>query len=140
MAPTIDLRTELPGPRSTEILARKQRVIADAKSLYLPIVIDHAHGVAVTDGAVWVTVHGPRLTWTWPDRTMNLLPMLTSMPPNESISVTISHSRLPGRRRSTTRMWRSPVGVLCVGSKPTHSRPGSQASTHACVAPSTDRG
>ena len=49
MAPTIDLRTELPGPRSTEILARKQRVIADAKSIYLPIVIDHAHGVAVTD-------------------------------------------------------------------------------------------
>jgi 4-aminobutyrate aminotransferase/(S)-3-amino-2-methylpropionate transaminase len=33
----------------TEILARKQRVIADAKSIYLPIVIDHAHGVAVTD-------------------------------------------------------------------------------------------
>ncbi|HEV8452396.1 MAG TPA: 4-aminobutyrate--2-oxoglutarate transaminase [Gaiellales bacterium] len=49
MAPTIDLRTELPGPRSAEILARKQRVIADAKSIYLPIVIDHAHGVAVTD-------------------------------------------------------------------------------------------
>jgi 4-aminobutyrate aminotransferase/(S)-3-amino-2-methylpropionate transaminase len=49
MAPTIDLRTELPGPRSTEILARKQRVIADAKSIYLPLVIDHAHGVAVTD-------------------------------------------------------------------------------------------
>jgi len=49
MAMTIDLRTELPGPRSREILARKQRVIAEAKSIYLPIVIDHAHGVAVTD-------------------------------------------------------------------------------------------
>ena len=49
MAKTIDLRTELPGPRSREILARKERVIAEAKSIYLPIVIDHAHGVVVTD-------------------------------------------------------------------------------------------
>jgi 4-aminobutyrate aminotransferase/(S)-3-amino-2-methylpropionate transaminase len=49
MAKTIDLRTELPGPASRAILARKERVIADAKSIYLPIVIDHAHGVAVTD-------------------------------------------------------------------------------------------
>ena len=45
MAKTIDLRTELPGTEVTEILARKERVIADAKSIYLPIVIDHAHGV-----------------------------------------------------------------------------------------------
>src|SRR6201987_1926667 len=49
MAKTIDLRTELPGPRSREILARKARVIAEAKSIYLPIVIDRAHGVVVTD-------------------------------------------------------------------------------------------
>jgi 4-aminobutyrate aminotransferase / (S)-3-amino-2-methylpropionate transaminase / 5-aminovalerate transaminase len=49
MAKTIDLRTELPGPKSQQILARKERVIADAKSIYLPIVIDHAHGVALTD-------------------------------------------------------------------------------------------
>src|SRR5436305_1860829 len=49
MATTIDLRTELPGPRSRAILERKRRVIAEAKSIYLPIVIDHAHGVAVTD-------------------------------------------------------------------------------------------
>src|SRR3954470_7329375 len=49
MGNTIDLRTEVPGPKSRDILARKQRVIADAKSIYLPIVIDHAHGVAVTD-------------------------------------------------------------------------------------------
>jgi len=47
MVRTIDLRTE--GPTSRDILARKERVIADAKSIYLPIVIDHAHGVAVTD-------------------------------------------------------------------------------------------
>jgi 4-aminobutyrate aminotransferase / (S)-3-amino-2-methylpropionate transaminase / 5-aminovalerate transaminase len=49
MGSTIDLRTEVPGPKSRDILARKERVIADAKSIYLPIVIDHAHGVAVTD-------------------------------------------------------------------------------------------
>jgi 4-aminobutyrate aminotransferase / (S)-3-amino-2-methylpropionate transaminase / 5-aminovalerate transaminase len=49
MGKTIDLRTELPGPRSKQILARKERVIADAKSIYLPIAIDHAHGIAVTD-------------------------------------------------------------------------------------------
>ena len=49
MAKTIDLRTEVPGPTSRVILARKERVIADAKSIYLPIVIDHAHGAAVTD-------------------------------------------------------------------------------------------
>jgi 4-aminobutyrate aminotransferase / (S)-3-amino-2-methylpropionate transaminase / 5-aminovalerate transaminase len=49
MAKTIDLRTELPGPKSQQILARKERVIADAKSIYLPIVIDQAHGVALTD-------------------------------------------------------------------------------------------
>jgi 4-aminobutyrate aminotransferase/(S)-3-amino-2-methylpropionate transaminase len=49
MARTIDLRTDLPGPRSAAILERKERVIADAKSIYLPIVIDRAHGIAVTD-------------------------------------------------------------------------------------------
>ena len=49
MGKTIELRTAVPGPKSKQILERKQRVIADAKSIYLPIVIDHAHGVAVTD-------------------------------------------------------------------------------------------
>ena len=49
MGNTIDLRTEVPGPKSRDILERKERVIADAKTIYLPIVIDHAHGVAVTD-------------------------------------------------------------------------------------------
>jgi 4-aminobutyrate aminotransferase / (S)-3-amino-2-methylpropionate transaminase / 5-aminovalerate transaminase len=49
MGTTISLRTEIPGPRSREILARKERVIADAKSIYIPAVIDHAHGIVVTD-------------------------------------------------------------------------------------------
>jgi 4-aminobutyrate aminotransferase/(S)-3-amino-2-methylpropionate transaminase len=45
----IELKTDLPGPRSREILARKERVIADPLSIYLPIVIDRAHGALVTD-------------------------------------------------------------------------------------------
>jgi 4-aminobutyrate aminotransferase/(S)-3-amino-2-methylpropionate transaminase len=46
---TIDIRTELPGPRSRAILERKERVIAGPLSIYLPIVIDEAHGATVTD-------------------------------------------------------------------------------------------
>jgi 4-aminobutyrate aminotransferase / (S)-3-amino-2-methylpropionate transaminase / 5-aminovalerate transaminase len=49
MGKTIDLRTGIPGPRSLAILARKERVIAEAKSIYIPAVIDRAHGIAVTD-------------------------------------------------------------------------------------------
>src|SRR4051794_35066532 len=49
MGNTINLVTELPGPRSREVLARKERVIADAKSIYLPIVVDRAHGIVVHD-------------------------------------------------------------------------------------------
>ena len=33
MPRTVDLRTEIPGPKSREIIARKERVVADAKSL-----------------------------------------------------------------------------------------------------------
>ena len=47
---TIDIRTAIPGPRSQEILERKQRVVANAKSIVLPIVAQegrlntgHAH-------------------------------------------------------------------------------------------------
>ena len=49
MGKTVDLRTELPGPKSQEILARKERVIAEAKSIYLPIAIDRGAGATVTD-------------------------------------------------------------------------------------------
>ena len=49
MGRTVDLRTEVPGPRSREIVARKERVVAAAKSLVAPIVIDRAHGCVVTD-------------------------------------------------------------------------------------------
>jgi 4-aminobutyrate aminotransferase-like enzyme len=46
---TIELRTAIPGPRSQEILARKERVIADPLSIYLPLVVQEARGAALTD-------------------------------------------------------------------------------------------
>jgi 4-aminobutyrate aminotransferase / (S)-3-amino-2-methylpropionate transaminase / 5-aminovalerate transaminase len=46
---TIELKTEIPGPRSREILDRKARVIAEPLSIYLPIVIEEAHGATITD-------------------------------------------------------------------------------------------
>jgi 4-aminobutyrate aminotransferase / (S)-3-amino-2-methylpropionate transaminase / 5-aminovalerate transaminase len=46
---SIELKTELPGPRSKEILARKERVIAEPLSVYLPLVIAEGRGATVTD-------------------------------------------------------------------------------------------
>jgi 4-aminobutyrate aminotransferase / (S)-3-amino-2-methylpropionate transaminase / 5-aminovalerate transaminase len=46
---TIDLRTEIPGPRSRDIIARKERVIADPLSLNFPIVIERGEGATLTD-------------------------------------------------------------------------------------------
>ena len=45
----IELRTEIPGPRSTAILERKGRVVADPLSVFLPVVVDHAQGATLTD-------------------------------------------------------------------------------------------
>jgi len=45
----IRLQTEIPGPRSREVLDRKERVVADPLSVYLPIVIDSGHGATVSD-------------------------------------------------------------------------------------------
>jgi 4-aminobutyrate aminotransferase/(S)-3-amino-2-methylpropionate transaminase len=46
---TIELRTEIPGPRSREILARKERVIAGPLSIFLPVVIAEGRGATITD-------------------------------------------------------------------------------------------
>src|SRR6478609_9609761 len=46
---TIDLKTEIPGPRSREILARKDRVVADPLSVYLPVVAERGSGATLTD-------------------------------------------------------------------------------------------
>jgi 4-aminobutyrate aminotransferase/(S)-3-amino-2-methylpropionate transaminase len=46
---TIEIRTEIPGPRSREILARKERVVAEPLSIYLPLVIAEGRGATLTD-------------------------------------------------------------------------------------------
>src|ERR671931_2381681 len=46
---TIDLKTSIPGPRSQEILARKERVIADPLSVFIPVVIERGEGATLTD-------------------------------------------------------------------------------------------
>jgi 4-aminobutyrate aminotransferase / (S)-3-amino-2-methylpropionate transaminase / 5-aminovalerate transaminase len=46
---TIDLRTAIPGPRSQEILGRKDAVIAEPLSVFLPVVIDRGEGATLTD-------------------------------------------------------------------------------------------
>jgi 4-aminobutyrate aminotransferase/(S)-3-amino-2-methylpropionate transaminase len=46
---SIELRTEIPGPRSREILERKARAVADPLVVLLPIVAEEAHGVLLTD-------------------------------------------------------------------------------------------
>jgi 4-aminobutyrate aminotransferase / (S)-3-amino-2-methylpropionate transaminase / 5-aminovalerate transaminase len=45
----IELRTEIPGPRSREMTERKERVVADPLGLYLPIMIAEGNGAIVTD-------------------------------------------------------------------------------------------
>src|SRR5438874_5270036 len=46
---SIELRTEIPGPRSREILERKERVVADPLSVFLPVVVEEAQGATLTD-------------------------------------------------------------------------------------------
>ena len=46
---TIELKTDIPGPRSAEILARKERVVAEPLSIYLPLVIAEGRGATLTD-------------------------------------------------------------------------------------------
>jgi 4-aminobutyrate aminotransferase/(S)-3-amino-2-methylpropionate transaminase len=49
MTRTIELKTAIPGPKSSEILARKERVVADPLSVFLPVVIEEGHGATLTD-------------------------------------------------------------------------------------------
>src|SRR4051794_11248244 len=45
----IRLQTDIPGPRSRQILERKARVVADPLSVYLPIVAAEGRGSTLTD-------------------------------------------------------------------------------------------
>jgi 4-aminobutyrate aminotransferase/(S)-3-amino-2-methylpropionate transaminase len=49
MTRAIELRTEIPGPKSKEILKRKEAVVAEPLSIYLPVVVDHGQGATLTD-------------------------------------------------------------------------------------------
>jgi 4-aminobutyrate aminotransferase / (S)-3-amino-2-methylpropionate transaminase / 5-aminovalerate transaminase len=46
---TIELRTEVPGPRSREILERKEQVIAAPLSIYRDLVVAEGRGATITD-------------------------------------------------------------------------------------------
>jgi 4-aminobutyrate aminotransferase / (S)-3-amino-2-methylpropionate transaminase / 5-aminovalerate transaminase len=46
---SIELRTEIPGPRSREILARIDAVVSAALSVYLPVVASEGKGATLTD-------------------------------------------------------------------------------------------
>ena len=46
---SIQLKTEIPGPRSREILARLEAVVASALSVYLPVVAAEGRGATLTD-------------------------------------------------------------------------------------------
>jgi 4-aminobutyrate aminotransferase/(S)-3-amino-2-methylpropionate transaminase len=45
----IELRTSIPGPNSKAILERKERVVAEPLSVFLPVVVERAHGAMLTD-------------------------------------------------------------------------------------------
>jgi len=46
---SIQLKTDVPGPLSRAILERKERVVADPLSIYLPLVIAEGDGATITD-------------------------------------------------------------------------------------------
>src|SRR5438552_6690666 len=56
----IQLQTAIPGPKSKAILERKERVVADPLSIYIPIVISEARGSTITDvdGNVFIDFTG----------------------------------------------------------------------------------
>ncbi len=45
----IDIRTEIPGPRSRELVAREESSVARALQVHLPIFAAHAEGATITD-------------------------------------------------------------------------------------------
>ncbi len=47
--PTIEMVSELPGPRARAIIARKERVVCDPLDLHVETVIEHGEGATITD-------------------------------------------------------------------------------------------
>src|SRR6266516_3955151 len=56
----IDLVTEIPGPRSKEILVRKSKVVCDPLDIHVPAVIERGDGARFTDvdGNTWLDFSG----------------------------------------------------------------------------------
>jgi 4-aminobutyrate aminotransferase/(S)-3-amino-2-methylpropionate transaminase len=46
---SIEIVTEIPGPRSREWIARKEAVVAQAKALWVPVFVERAEGATLTD-------------------------------------------------------------------------------------------
>ncbi len=46
---SIQIKTDIPGPRSRSLLERKERVVSEALSVYLPLVIAEGAGATLTD-------------------------------------------------------------------------------------------
>jgi 4-aminobutyrate aminotransferase / (S)-3-amino-2-methylpropionate transaminase / 5-aminovalerate transaminase len=46
---SLRLQTDVPGPRSVQILERSARVVADPLSIYLPVVVAEGRGATLTD-------------------------------------------------------------------------------------------
>jgi 4-aminobutyrate aminotransferase / (S)-3-amino-2-methylpropionate transaminase / 5-aminovalerate transaminase len=46
---TIDVKTDIPGPKSRAVIDRAGAVIAEALTIHAPVVIDHGRGAAITD-------------------------------------------------------------------------------------------
>ena len=49
MEQSIRIQTEIPGPKSREWIARKEAVVANAKTLVVPIFVERASGATLTD-------------------------------------------------------------------------------------------
>ena len=49
MAKSIEIRTAVPGPKSLEYAARKEQVVAAAKSLWMPFFVAEGRGALLTD-------------------------------------------------------------------------------------------
>lgn len=57
---SIRLKTAIPGPRSTALMAQKERLIANAFSIHVPVAIHEAQGALVTDvdGNIFIDLAG----------------------------------------------------------------------------------